>query len=158
MAGFTFSDLDLEALEDARDEIGKTRRMLGKITVRDMMEAVYGTAYTIQVLGENGGEDVLMEDLRANDDVRSMAGNRRLDEGNNHGIGRNVGSLTAEEREAARRALIDQEQEVEQEIDRIHEGGPFSRVAKDGDKLLDDFNKLSVDQQKALLRKLAASR
>lgn len=93
MAGIEFKDLDFDyrdpeslerkELHEARSEIRATRERLGKFTVRDTMEAVYGEAYTKQVLGEHGGEDVLMEEMNPFDDIREMKGEARQDVGGN---------------------------------------------------------------------------
>lgn len=49
-------------LADALHDISTSREVLGKFTLRYMMEAVYGDDYTRQILGETGG-DILMEDI-----------------------------------------------------------------------------------------------
>lgn len=93
--------------DDTINSIRDTRSKLGKMTVRDTMEAIYGEAYTRQMLGEDGGKDILMEEMNANDDIRELAGKPRKDIGENRLPKRD---LTEVDHRAAVAALSDQEQ------------------------------------------------
>lgn len=162
MSPLNLNDLDFEAQKEAIEEIRQTRKVLGKMSVRDFTEAVHGTAYTVLMFGEDGGKDVLMEDLNANDEVRSQAGQRRVDAGNNHGVGRPV---TAGDRNAAIEALREQETVIEAEMERVYADSPmFGKGAKttqapdQADAFAEVFQKLSPDVQKQVLKDLLSKK
>jgi len=118
----TLKDLDFDniatsELSEGLEEIKKTRKTLGQFTVRDTMEAIYGTEYTIAVLGEDGGNDVLMEDMTPVGDLRELAGLPRGDVGGNrlpaNGLSGNTEAMDA---------LVDQEKMTEKAaLDSIRE-------------------------------------
>lgn len=105
-------------LADALQDIKNSRSFLGKITVRDMMEAVYGTAYTIQVLGETGGNDVLMEEMTAMDDLRESLGKERRDVGGNRLPLRDLSNLSTEEKQTIQNALQEQLRHTTEQVDK----------------------------------------
>lgn len=69
--------------EDAQRDIRESRKKLGQFSVRDTVEAVYGTEYAQQMLGDEGGKDILMEELTVSSDLREQAGLDRTDVGGN---------------------------------------------------------------------------
>lgn len=115
----SLSDLDFDPRDkqslhekerrDALNEIKETRRVLGKMTLRDSMEAVYGSAYTMQMLGEDGGKDILVEEMNANEDRREEAGMDRRDIGGNRLPSRRASEMSKGELGEAVDALSDQE-------------------------------------------------
>lgn len=123
MSQLSLRDLDFDAhnpeslqqkeLREAIDDIRSTRGKLGQMTVRDTMEAVYGEAYTQQVLGDDGGKDVLMEELSAIDDLLEATGKDRRDVGGNRMPQK---KLTGGEREIARQALEEQERVADRAV------------------------------------------
>jgi len=63
MRGLSFEDLLSVDKAEVLADIKESRSKLGKFTLRDMMEAIYGERFTLSVLGRSGG-NILMEDLR----------------------------------------------------------------------------------------------
>lgn len=107
------SSLQEKELKDALEEIRGARSSLGKMSLRDTMEAVYGTAYTNQVLGEDVGDDILMEEMTALDDIREANGRDRRDVGGNRLPKK---ELTSEERQKAREVLSEQEKVTDEAV------------------------------------------
>ncbi len=58
-----WSKLDFSERLRAVKEIRDSRERLGKFTLRDMMEAIYGEKFADTVLGKDGG-NILMEELQ----------------------------------------------------------------------------------------------
>jgi hypothetical protein len=98
---------------DALRDIKETRRVLGQFSVRDTVEAVYGDAYAQRVFGDEGGKDVLMEELSARDDLIEAAGGKRTDVGDNRLGAKNLSDLEQSDRGDLRSALADQEELAE---------------------------------------------
>ena len=146
-------DLDFESLKDPQKyaadglkeaivEIRQTRHKLGKFTLRDSMEAVYGTAYTVQMLGEDGGNDILVEELTALDDLREANGKDRRDVGGNRLPSKRIqgGSKDAQR---ATQALVEQMEVVEE----AHEESVKTFYEEDAKLYNGQANKLAEDIQ-----------
>jgi len=125
----TLKELDLESDKslqqnlhekdrvDAINEMKHTREVLGTMSVRDSVEAIYGEAYAQQILGDDGGKDVLVEDLNPHDDCRESMGLDRLDVGDNRMKTRKINELNKNDREELSNALNEQEQVADQGVE-----------------------------------------
>lgn len=160
MSMLSLRDLDFDAhdrdslkqkeLTEALDDIRKTRSTLGKMSLRDSMEAVYGEAYTRRMLGETGGEDILMEEMNARDDALESMGKDRTDIGGNRLPNR---KLSGGEREAAAKELAEQERVADNAI-----GESLDRWIKEdskayrGKNVADDINNWLPEERAEVLR------
>ena len=124
-------DMERRELAESLNDIRTTRSKLGAMTLRDSMEAIYGTAYTLQVLGEDTGDDILIDEMTALDDLREAAGLDRNDVGGNR---LPAGKPADADREALSEALADQVEYTEQmtaegaERWMRHQLGSFNKV------------------------------
>lgn len=162
----TLEDLDFESLKNPKSyldrdlqegitEIHNTRQVLGQFTLRDSMEAVYGTAYTVQMLGEDGGNDILVEELTALDDLREANGKKRRDVGGNRLPAKRLNQLTEDERQAAQNALRDQESTVDDAV--IDSNKKFFKedVKRfQAQKVVNDLNKMYPEDRAEIIRLL----
>lgn len=162
MSQLSLRDLDFDAhnpaslqekeLREAVDDIRSTRTKLGSMTVRDTMEAVYGEAYTRQMLGDDGGKDVLMEELSAIDDLLEANGKDRRDVGGNRLPQR---QLSGGERDDARKALEEQERVADRAV-----GESLDNWIKEDSKaykakaVADDINNMLPEERAEVIRLL----
>jgi hypothetical protein len=145
-------NLELREREETIADIRNTRQILGKMTVRDAMEAVYGEAYTRHMMGEDGGKDILVEELRASDDIRQQAGKPRTDIGGNRLPARD---LNESDRRAARDALDDQEKVVDAAIqDGISDFYREDAKAYRNQKVVEDLNNMLPEDRVEIIRLL----
>lgn len=108
MAKLTLHDLDIEnheqkAIRETKEDIVYFRGVLGKFTVRDSVEAYYGSDYANHMLGEDGGKDILVEELSVSEDIREAAGKTRRDVGANRLPTKGAGMSASD-----RRRVVDQ--------------------------------------------------
>ena len=167
----TLQDLDIENQIPTRDdvldaletrqrrhadhelsELRETRSMLGKFTVRDMTEAIYGTEITKIMLGEHGGEDVLVEELSASEDIVEAHGGKRRDVGGNRmPTGMKLSDMTPSDRATMKAALERQMGVVEGAVADSQseyfkdDGKKFTRQVIDNSQLCEDQE--SIKQQ-----------
>lgn len=141
--------------EDAIRDIRATRQTLGKFTVRDTMEAVYGEAYTRQLMGEDGGKDILMEELSPSEDIREAAGGKRRDIGDNRLPERKMEDMSPSERSNLRNALTEQEQHVDAELAKSEETFRAGDVkAYRAQKVVEDLNQMLPEDRDEIIRLL----
>lgn len=143
--------------DDALRDIRATRQTLGKFTVRDTMEAVYGEAYTRQLMGEEGGKDILMEELSPSEDIREAAGGKRRDIGSNRLPDRKLDDMSSSERNDLRNALTEQEQHVDAELAKSEENFRAADVkAFRAQKVVEDLNQMLPEDRDEIIRLLQA--
>lgn len=162
MSQLTLRDLDFDAydpsslrakeLQEAVDDIRKTRATLGKMSLRDSMEAVYGEKYTRRILGETGGEDILMEELSARDDALEAMGKDRTDVGGNRLPAR---KLTGGEREKAAQELSEQERVADRAVgDSLDNWIREDSKAYNAKKVADDITNMLPEERAEVIRLL----
>lgn len=162
MSMLTLNDLDFDPrdraslhekeLREGLEDIRSTRAKLGKMTVRDTMEAIYGEQYTTQMLGEDGGNDIMMDELTALDDLRESAGLDRKDVGGNRLPAK---QLSGGEREEAAKALTEQERVADNAV-----GESLDRWIKEDSKaynakqVADDITNMLPEDRAEVIRLL----
>ena len=164
----SLKDLDLESLTDPvkyaeRDlqeclqEIHATRKTLGQFTLRDSMEAVYGTEYTRQALGEDGGNDILISEMTALDDLREANGKDRRDIGGNRLPTKRINDMTSAEQTAAKRAIAEQVDVTEAAVvDSLKEYYVEAGNAYRAQKVAEDLASMLPEDRAEIIRLLQA--
>jgi len=66
--------MDKKYLKEGIQEIHRTRATLGGMTLRESMEAIYGLDYTTLALGENGGNNITINELSIYDELLKKMG------------------------------------------------------------------------------------
>ena len=162
MTKFNKDDYLANEREETINDIRSAREKLGKFTMRDFHEGVYGSAYTEMVLGDDGGKDVLMEDLSAADEIRAEAGRKQSNTGGNMVPKTNFGNI---DKKSALDALTEQEGIAEEAamqsyVDGMKENGPrytnspsTEDVMKSipSNELLEAIGNMSEEEQQGLL-------
>ncbi len=147
------NDLDFESMKDPEKfadkefkeglaEIKHTRKVLGQFTVRDFTEATYGATYAEMMYGEDGGKDVLMEELTALDDLREANGKDRRDVGGNRLPSKRIRGGSQDAQRAAQ-ALTEQMGVIEED----HEESVKTFYREDAKLYRGQANRLAEDIQ-----------
>jgi hypothetical protein len=140
---------------DALNEIKQTRKTLGSMSVRDTVEAIYGEAYAQRMLGDDGGKDILVEELTAADDLREANGKKRRDIGDNRMPANKLNEMSTADKDSLVDALNEQEKVVDQAVSDSVDNF-FTEDAKlfSKQKVVQNINKMLPEEKEEIIRML----
>jgi len=163
----TLNDLDFESSKDLRrklakqdrldsiNEIRNTQKSLGAMSVRDSVEAIYGEEYARQILGDDGGRDILVEELSPSDDIREARGESRTDVGDNRMPVKKLDEMNKNDREDLINTLSDQEVVVEKAVeDSITHFFREESNLYENQKTVDDINNMLPEERAQVIQQL----